>query len=52
MYRSRKEAERIRNRREHHVSKLRVYQCNVCYGWHLTSHKADQIYGAYKKKRV
>ncbi len=43
-YASEREAKKVRNVREHDVSKLRVYQCDVCYGWHLTKQ--------YKKDRM
>ena len=37
-YESQQAAKRVRNRREKDVSKLRVYQCDICYGYHLTKH--------------
>lgn len=35
-YPSEKAAKDARNKREREVSKLRIYECDICHGYHLT----------------
>ncbi len=37
IYTSQKAAKKVLRTRGHAVSYLRVYPCDYCYGWHLTS---------------
>lgn len=39
-YSSEKQAKKVRNIREYDVSFLRVYQCDECFGWHLTKQRS------------
>lgn len=43
-YESEREARRVRNLRERLVQKLRVYQCDLCHYWHLTSEEKHEKY--------
>lgn len=45
-YRSMSEATRVRNTRERYgASKLRIYECSDCHGFHLTSQTYGKRYG-------
>lgn len=41
-YKSAKVAKRVRNFREHASPALRIYECDRCFGWHLTKQKKNR----------